>query len=263
MQISSKDTAIHRVAPVPLRHVTENYYPGVFGDFAQSVNRRMESLRAEPTWINKEKARFFEFLLETVDLERYGQLQDRYLNPPIDRGCLKYLDPVSWFEHKFHYAHLLKLHERPPLRILDLGAGPGHFLVIARFYGHSAIGTELPRECAVADHPSHFYSELSAIYSNWLIPHRIEPDTQLAGLPNGVDLVTAFSVAFNLSRGALWEISQWAAFLKSLKEQVLAPRGVLFMSLMNRKMAPDVWNYLVERSSFKSEHERHILLDCL
>jgi hypothetical protein len=170
---------------------------------------------------------------------------------------------VSWFEHKFHYAHLLKLHEAPPLRILDLGAGPGHFLVIARFYGHTAIGTELPIERTELDHPSHFYSELSAIYGNWLIPHRIEPNRKLAGLPSEVDLITAFSVAFNLSRGSLWEIPQWKIFLGGLKDEILVPGGKLFMSLMNRKMEPEVWAYLTERSSQYSERERHILIDRL
>lgn len=262
MSVSSSQ-AIYRVAPVPLRYVPENYHAGVFRNFEQSVQHRIEALRSEPSWLNGEKVRFFEYLLQQVDFEKYGELQDRYLNPPIDRGCLKYLDPVSWFEHKFHYAHLLKLHETPPLRILDLGAGPGHFLVIARFYGHSAIGTELPIERTELDHPSHFYSELSAIYANWLIPHRIEPNRDIVGLPGEVDLVTAFSVAFNLSRGALWEVPQWELFLQSLKAQILVPGGKLFMSLMNRKIEPPVWAYLTERSSHFSERERHILIDKL
>jgi len=115
----ASSTSQYRIKPVPLRYVSEVYYPGVFGDFESTVQNRIRVLRAEPSWLNEEKARFFEYLLKHVDAEKYASLQDEYLQPPIDRGCLKYIDPISWFEHKFAFAHLLELHKKPPMRILD------------------------------------------------------------------------------------------------------------------------------------------------
>lgn len=251
--------AKYRITPVPLRYVSEVYYPGVFGNFVDTISKRLDVLRREPSWLNSEKYRFYEYLLSQVDTERYGRIQDEYLRPPMTSGCLKYLDPVSWFEHKFEFAHLLEFHKKPPMKILDFGTGPGHFLVIARFYGHEAIGTELPDHVMKSD-VSRFYKALSEIYCTQRIAHRIEPDTDLADLPSGINLVTAFSVAFNLSRRSLWDVARWEFFLRSLKAHVLAEDGALFMTLMNKKLDQAVWEHLKSRSVYFAERTKHILI---
>lgn len=260
MSVAIPATTTHyRIKPVPLRYVSEIYYPGVFGDFATAVNNRIKALRAEPSWLNGEKVRFFEYLLDHVDAEKYARLQDTYLNPPIDRGCLKYIDPISWFEHKFAFAHLLELHKKPPMRILDIGTGPTHFMMIAHFYGHEAVGTDLP-DGAVADDPSHFYNSLAEIYHTTRLPHRIEPNIEVNDLPKNIDLVTAFSVAFNLSRGVLWDIPRWDFFLRSLKKNVMTENGVLFMTLMNKKLSDETWQHLKTKSSWAVDREKQIMI---
>jgi hypothetical protein len=255
----ASSTSQYRIKPVPLRYVSEVYYPGVFGDFESTVQNRIRVLRAEPSWLNEEKARFFEYLLKHVDAEKYASLQDEYLQPPIDRGCLKYIDPISWFEHKFAFAHLLELHKKPPMRILDIGTGATHFMVIAHFYGHQAVGTDLP-DGAEADDPSHFYNSLAGIYDTTRIPHRIEPNAEVDDLPKNIDLVTAFSVAFNLSRGVLWDIPRWDFFLRSLKRNVLNDNGTLFMTLMNKKLDDKTWEHLKAKSSWSVDREKQIMI---
>ena len=257
MSVAAAETN-YRIAPVSLRYVSQIYYPGVFGNFTETVRSRITALRAEPSWLNEEKARFFEYLLTQVDAGKYGQLQDTYLVPPVDRGCLKYLDPISWFEHKFVFAHLLELHKRPPMKILDLGTGPGHFMVIARFYGHEAVGTDLP-DGADQD-PSHFYKALADIYHTKRVAHRIEPNTEVADLPRRADLVTGFSVAFNLSRGTLWDNPRWDFFLRSLKRHVLTDGGMLFMTLMNKKLDEAVWSHLKAKAAWSTDREKQILI---
>ena len=122
----------------------EVHYLGVFGHFTDVVERRLDALHHEDDPLAHEKTRFFEHLLAMVDVARFERLQDAYIRSPGRRGFIKYLDPVTWFEHKFAFAHFLGLHERAPMRILDLGTGSGHFMVIARFYGHEVVGTDLP-----------------------------------------------------------------------------------------------------------------------
>jgi hypothetical protein len=250
----------YRHQPVELMYVHEMYHPGVFGEFDDSVYRRIAELRASETKLNLEKVRFFEYLLDIVDRKKFADLQDRYLAPPIKRGCLKYIDPTSWFEHKFAFAHSLGLHERKNLRLLDLGTGAGHFMVIAQFYGHSIVGTDLPSQ-NIPDDPAEFYDALAAIYGVTRIRHRIEPNTPLTGLPRGLDLVTAFSVAFNRNGERLWDTGEWRFFLSDLRKNFLGETPALFMTLMTKKLEPEVWDFLKDRSSFVDERRLYVLLE--
>jgi hypothetical protein len=172
---------------------------------------------------------------------------------------VKYLDPISWFEHKLVFAHTLDLHKRAPMRMLDVGTGAGHFMVIAKFYGHEAVGTDLP-DGMEEDDPSHFYNALAKIYGTTRIAHRIEPNTELTGLPRNINLVTAFSAAFNLTRGVLWDTSRWDFFLRSLRRHVLAEDGALFMTLMNRKLDEETWPYLKAKAEWFVDQDKHILI---
>src|SRR5687767_9071230 len=114
-------TPHQRVSQVHLPLVNSRFYPGVFGDFGDVVRARMDQLGdTQP-----ETIRFYRWLLNEIDPNQYAKLQAAYLDPPFkESGCLKYLDPIFWFEHKLAYAHLLGLHKSKPIRILDIGTGP-------------------------------------------------------------------------------------------------------------------------------------------
>ena len=249
----------YRIPPVPLRYVNERYYPGVFGDFTQVVEAHLGQLRRNSDSESTEKARFFEYLLTQVDAERYAELQDAYLRSMFhDQAFLKYLDAISWFEHKLSYAYQLELDKKPPTRILDLGTGPGHFLVIARFYGHEAIGTEIPGE----RWSTNFYDELAELYRIERIRHRVLPYQELSDLPSGFQLVTAFSVAFNCAYGGKpWDRDAWDFFLRSLNQHVLAARGALFMTLMKEKLTKESWDYLVSKAKWVDGREFQVLIE--
>jgi hypothetical protein len=241
---------------VPVKHVNERYYPGMFGDFEETVTKHLAELKAEGSWQSEEKTRFFEHLLERIDHDRYRELRDTYLFPPkIESSALKYLDPVSWFEHKFRFVFRLGLHKAPPMRILDLGTGAGHFLVIADFYGHTALGTEIPDHL----HPegqTHLYNALAEVYGTNRVKHRIAPFTPLHELAGEYDLVTAFSAAFNLARGGrLWGRSAWDFFLSSLREQVLVENGAFFLMMVRQKSRDEIWDYLTSLAEWNEERE--------
>lgn len=240
----------------PVKHVHERYYPGMFGDFQETVTSHIASLKQKDDWQSAEKARFFEWLLDRVDHERYQQLRDEYLSPQkIVSSALKYLDPVSWFDQKFKFAFRLGLHEKPPMRILDIGTGPGHFLVIAEFYGHTIVGNEIPDHL----HPegqTHLYNALSEIYGTRRIKYRITPFEPLDALAGEYDLVTAFSAAFNLARaGALWERPAWDFFLASLRNQVLTDQGAFCLMMVRQKARDEIWDYLASLTEWNDERE--------
>src|SRR6188472_3916764 len=107
------ETIRYRMPPLVLPRVKEKYYQGVFGEFGDVVRARIAELRGSTSAINEEKARFFEYLLTQIDAEKFGRLQESFLSPPvIDHGCIKYFDPITWFESKLALARRLGLHKR-------------------------------------------------------------------------------------------------------------------------------------------------------
>jgi hypothetical protein len=256
------ETATKQAPPVALPHVDQRYHRGVLGAFGDVVGSRIEQLRAEPSWSNSERLRFFEHLLATVDADRYRCVQDLFLRAPyLKKGFLKYLDPVRWVDQKFQYAHLLGLHNRRPMRILDIGTGPGHFLLIARFYGHDAIGTDLPSEERGEDHPSRFYDALGDVYGTKRIPHQIRPYGDLSGLPGKFQLVTAFSVAFSrMAKGNLWGVAHWQHFLRSAREFLLEADGRMLLTVVRGKLTDETSNFLDSLSDSWPERNSHEFL---
>lgn len=245
-----------RVAPSRLVKVSPKFHRGMFGEFADIVRARITQFRDSKSWDRREKARFFEWLLTEIDAEQYGRLQETYLRAPVvDFGYLKYLDPIIWFEHKLTLAHKLGLHEGPRRRILDIGTGPGHFLLVARFYGHDAIGTEIPddgsgvgteTDAEIERQRQSLFNSFEDVFCLERIRHRVQPFQPLSMLPRGFDLVTAFSVYFD--RGPDWTKEAWAFFLDELHRHVLTETGSVFMTLIKARLRKEHWDYLGPRS---------------
>lgn len=251
-----------RVTPVPLPRVRDHHLRGVFGNFDEVIAARIGELRATRNPLNAERARFFEFLLTQVDAEDYGRIQDHFLDPGAidpDSNIVKYIDPTIWFESKLDLARRLNLHSLPPIRILDIGTGPGHFPLVARFYGHDATGTDLPPRTTGSATDGHLYDALCHIYRIRRIPLVIRRLEELPDLNGPYDLVTAFLAAFNVDKSKLpWDIAAWRFFLRSVKERVLTESGELFMSLDDSKLTEPVWRYLSERAAFSHDVSKQI-----
>lgn len=231
--------------------VNERYRAGIAGGFAKSLEARIAALRASE---QPEKLHFFEWLVTQVDPAAHDRLRDAYIVAGNERAK-KYLDAVSWFDQKLDYALRLGLHSSRPLRILDLGTGPGHFLVVARFFGHEALGTDSPKDAERCD----LYDALNAVFGNRRIEHQVLPMQDLDTLPGRFDLVTAFSVQFDRRAGRFWTAEQWRFFLHSVKQHALKPDGVLFMTLMKKAAGEEGWQYLRTRAEWATA-EREILI---
>lgn len=243
--------------------VNERYLRNIRGNFAEVVRGHIDALTAKPSWQNNEKARFFEWLLTQVTSDEYEDIKRRYPMPEVPTsGMFKYLDPIAWFEQKFAYAFLLRIHEGPRnetgprKRILDIGSGASHFLTICRYYGHDAIGTEIP------DHkdekrPTHLYNALADLYKTTRMKHRLVPMQDFPELPPNLDLVTSFSVAFNRYRGKMWTIGEWDFFLSQIRRHI-KPGGELFLMLVQNKVTPDIWEHLAAKAEW-SDPKRYQL----
>ena len=148
----------------------------------------------------------------------------------------KYLDVDQWFATYWAQARELGLHNASPLRILDLGTGPGFFPYICRSLGHDCIGLEKPD----TDGPPHknriVYARLCAWVGTEVVRHQIRPLKPLPPFTQKFDLVTAFRVPFNMVKAErrLFTIAEWAFFLDDLRDNVLRSGGSFFMT-MNKK----------------------------
>lgn len=231
----------------------------VYGNFREVVLGRIAQLKATRTNENLDTARFFEFLLSEVNAEEFDLVQRHYLNS--QDGRTKYLDPVTWFESKLSVARKLGLDKKSPLRILDLGTGPGHFPIVGRFYGHDVTGTDLPKVSGGIDGTGHLYDTLCSIYRVRRISHVIRPNKLLEGLQGRYDLVTAFLAAFNVDeRKDPWSIDNWKFFLADLKHNVLTDKGLLFLMLDDKKLTDEVWNYLVSIAEWSVLRSKQIFI---
>jgi len=159
----------------------------------------------------------------------------RELQSTVDRdpaGAAKYANHHFWLWRNVHRAARLRLHTQQPLRILDIGVGPGYFLAIAKALGHECVGVECP-ESMLSPLEQDVYSRLldSLRCRSAVVRHRIEPFKPLPEKLTGFDLITAFMICFNSHRKqAEWGVAEWKFFIESAQAR-LRPGGVLLLSL--------------------------------
>jgi SAM-dependent methyltransferase len=249
------------VPEVHLRKVRPEHLPKIYGDFRETVEARVAQIRTNDAH-SVELRRFFEYLLAEVAAGEYLRVQRHYLDPKVvdpDADIVKYLDPVTWFESKVRLAQSLDLDKKPPLRILDLGTGPGHFPFVAHFFGHDVTGTDLPPRTLGVGKSDHIYDALCAMYRVKRIGHEIKLNVKLEGLGGRYDMVTSFLAAFNVDEERKpWSVDHWKFFLKSLRRDVLNDGGILFMTLADGKLTPESWSFLVSISDRSVEKSKQI-----
>jgi len=251
------------VPEVPLRKVRPEHLAQIYGDFRETVEARVAQIKTNDRQ-SAEVKRFFEYLLVQVDADEYLRVQRQYLDPKIvnpNADIVKYLDPVVWFESKVRLAQTLNLDKKAPLRILDLGTGPGHFPFVAHFYGHDATGTDLPPRTLGVGNSDHIYDSLCAMYRVKRIGHQIRPNVPLEELGGRYDMVTSFLAAFNVDEERKpWSAEHWHFFLRSLRHDVLNDGGILFMTLADGKVTPESWSFLTSIADWNVEKSKQIYI---
>lgn len=253
----------YRVNPKPLARIRDLHVPGVFGNFAESMDSSIQRFQDDSNPTAKERVKFFSYLKMLVDADRFGAMQDHYLSDEMlvtGVNPVKYIDPIVWFVSKLSLARAIGLDRSPPLSILDIGTGPAHFPVVATFYGHRVLGTDLPSRITNQLCKGHLYDVLADIYKVRRIPLAISGFEHLPTLPERYDLITAFLAAFNVDRVSKkpWDIARWNFFLADVRDHVLRPGGQLFMTLDDKKLTDDVWDYLKARAASSLDKMKRI-----
>jgi len=259
----------YSVEPIDIPAVKDVHLPGIFGNFADVVGNTIEELESRNSRLAEITREFYRFLLDEVDSDEFTRIQQKYVTPEqiavgktatkVGGDHLKYIDPIHWFRGKMSTALRIDLDKQAPMNILDIGTGCGHFPTIARFFGHSVLGVDMPLAPSVKGQDTHFYNEICRVYGVEKMDLKIEPYQEFK-FDRKFDLVTAFMAAFNVMEDRTpYTIDAWKFFFRNLDENVLNSGGYAYFSLTRGKVTDEVWQYLKERAEWADDKSLHIL----
>ena len=170
-------------------------------------------------------------LSENFNFDHYDRLKQDLLTRPTLGSERKYLDLLYWTRSKLRIAIEQDLHRKPPLRLLDLGTGAGHFAFLCKRFGHQVMTLDLGH--------IELYNELTAFLGIERIDFEIRPQLPLPPFETKFDLVTGFMVGFNKrSKHELWGEAEWSFFLRDVVRNVMAPGGTLLLKMIGNRDLP-------------------------
>lgn len=223
---------------------------GIYGRFDQVLEARLaEGGRSAET--QEQLRQLFEYLQTRYDWRDYAEIQKRHLAPENRRAAhnlLKYLNAAFFLEQKMQFVRLAGMGDRAPGRLLDLGAGPGHFDVICAWLGWDVLALDHPLTGPGGGGAiNHLYHDLAAF---WGIPRVLEPvqrQQPLQAVDGRFDAVTAFMINFNSVRGPGGETQEWSAddwlfLLRDLRDHRLKPGGFVFLNPLEGLTTPAIWD---------------------
>jgi SAM-dependent methyltransferase len=187
--------------------------------------------------------------IDTAELVRLRELYPHGKRQKINR----FEDANYWIGVNVKRAQDLWLDRTPPLRVLDLGCGPGYFLYICRLFGHEGLGLDQEGDPLLR--------EMMSMFNLRRVISRIDPGAPLPDLPQKFDLVTAHRVCFHRIRGddsadhKEWSPDDWKFFINDIRTRFLEPDGRLLLDFNPRRdyssfFTPDL------RACFLSEGAR-------
>ena len=171
-------------------------------------------------------------ILATIDRAELARLRERYRDRADARKINAYEDAAYWIGVNVRRVQDLWLDRTAPLRILDLGCGPGYFLYISQLFGHEGLGLDTD------ENP--LFRGTTELFDVRRIIARIAPQTPLPDLGEKFDLVTGHRVCFHrLGRGPdgdwkEWTPADWKFFIRDIRTRFLRPNGRLFLEFNPR-----------------------------
>jgi SAM-dependent methyltransferase len=169
--------------------------------------------------------------IASVDPQKVKALQKKYRKSLLDFdpiGVFKYADLPFWIARNVALAQRLGLDNAPPMRLLDIGMGAGHFAAVAQGLGHQVTGTDI----AVP-----LYDDIAAALS---LDRRILPVVRGAVHPNvggPFDRVAIIWQVFDYIRTfgdglrEYWPLADWQTLIGDLAKNHVHPNGLIHLEL--------------------------------
>ena len=192
-------------------------------------------------------------ILATIDREKLAALPERYPPRAGARKINAYEDAVYWVGVNVRRVQDLWLDRSAPLRILDLGCGPGYFLYVCQFFGHQGLGLDTD------ENP--LFGGITEFFGVRRVISRINPQTPLPELEEKFDLITGHRVCFHrVARGEdgewiEWTPADWEFFISDIRSRFLKQHGRLLLEFNPR---PDGSSFFTDelRTLFLSQGAR-------
>jgi SAM-dependent methyltransferase len=163
---------------------------------------------------------------DDVDFSRYNEIR---------RKCAKekwrkfLIGLTGWLRSKFAKADMLGLVGAPPMRVLDIGCGPGHFGFLCRYLGHDVIGMDVPGD--------KLFQAMNGLFETRFVEAPVAPQSPLP-VAGPFDLIVAMSANFYRRPDAtLFTIEDWRYFLTDAVSR-LSPGGRIDLHLNELRKAP-------------------------
>ncbi len=132
----------------------------------------------------------------------------------------KYFKKRTWLRQKVMRALETGLDKAPPGAVLDLGCGPGYFLYVCKYFGHTVHGVDLP------DDP--FFNDMIDFFGIARTDAEIRPLRPLPATGQKFDLIAAHQICFNgHASSELWGVREWDFLLADLRDRHLKPGGTI------------------------------------
>jgi SAM-dependent methyltransferase len=173
-------------------------------------------------------------LIAGADLDRIQRLRHEMADI-VDcdpESAAKYADYNYWIPFNVLRAGALGLHRSRPLRILDIGCGPGYFMAAAMACGHDCYGIDAPPGI-LSDVEARVYAEmLGALACDRRVsPLLIERFKPMPLPQSNLDLLTAYWICFNRHQQLdEWGVDEWRFWVDDAMTH-LAPGGMLHLEL--------------------------------
>lgn len=174
---------------------------------------------------DQKQQQFYQHVLDTFDFQGHTEIQAKHLAKRTREGGLKWFDLAHYLKLRYEYVVELGLDQGPPLQILDIGCGPGHFGYVCQYFGHEFTGLDVP--------DADIYTDLTQLFGVKRIVEAVQPATPLPPTPK-VDLVTAFHALFFRKKGKqLFTLAEWQFFMEDLITNHVKERGKIHFLLDN------------------------------
>lgn len=184
----------------------------------------------------------FSATVDRINSKEYGELQAKWrdrLENFDPKFIYKYFDVCFWIMDKIERAKRLNLFDRPPLRILDLGTGAGHFPAVCAALGHEVVGLDIEVP---------LYTDLARLMKVDRRIFRLSPRQPLPDLGR-FDVITGVAVSFDsLGRDGksvrrYWTLEDWAYLIRRLSEDNSRYPGRLYFELNFQVLADNSLRY--------------------
>lgn len=179
-----------------------------------------------------------------VDKDALDEIRSKYAD-----DYRKYAEPNEWIATNVSHAERAGLLDGQRRRVLDLGAGPGWFVLVARELGHEVVGVDVEHGGVLGD-----IARVLGV-SDLIRDHLVSFDRPLPD-EREWDGVTAHMITFNGHHNPddlpVWGVREWSTFLDAISAQLVGDR-ILTLE-MNREddgsmFPPGVEELFVKRSA--------------